>query len=149
MQVKKVFIASDHAGFEAKILAKNFLSQIGFEAVDLGTNSAEISVDYPDYAKILTDEVAKDSEFYGVLICGTGIGISIAANRNPKIRCALCHDKLTTELARQHNNANVLAFGGRILGSAEIESLIKAFFSTEFLGGRHERRVEKLGVCGC
>lgn len=145
MQIEKIFIASDHAGFDAKQIAKKTLNQMNFEVMDLGTNDLQKSVDYPDFAYALSKEIAKDEKNYGILICGTGIGISIAANRNPKIRCALCHDVLTAKLAREHNDANVLAFGGRILGSAEIESIIKIFFNTEFLGGRHARRIAKLG----
>lgn len=132
MQIEKIFIASDHVGFDAKQIAKKTLNQMNFEVMDLGTNDSQKSVDYPDFAYALSKEVAKDEKNYGILICGTGIGISIAANRNPKIRCALCHDVLTAKLAREHNDANVLAFGGRILGSAEIESIIKIFFNTEF-----------------
>lgn len=145
MQIEKIFIASDHAGFDAKQIAKKTLNQMNFEVMDLGTNDSQKSVDYPDFAYALSKEIAKDEKNYGILICGTGIGISIAANRNPKIRCALCHDVLTAKLAREHNDANVLAFGGRILGSAEIESIIKIFFNTEFLGDRHARRIAKLG----
>lgn len=145
MQIKKIFIASDHAGFNAKQIVKKTLNQMNFEVMDLGTNDSQKSVDYPDFAYALSKEVAKDEKNYGILICGTGIGISIAANRNPKIRCALCHDTLTAKLAREHNDANVLAFGGRILGSAEIESIIKIFFNTEFSGGRHARRIAELG----
>jgi len=144
MRVEKIFLASDHGGFEAKEFAKKVLSELGFEIVDLGTNSTE-SVDYPEFGKKLAAEVAKSPNFYGVLACGTGIGISIAANRNPKIRCALCHNATEAALSREHNDANVVAFGGRILGKALIEDILRVFFDTEFAGGRHARRVEKLG----
>ena len=242
MQINKIFIASDHAGFHAKEQAKKALAALGYEAVDLGTHSAEASVDYPDFAGTLADKILaeceacarsenfkesssknsaaaaenseaggsenfgasingsgnfsataqhgeKDKNFnavksgysknfdadanttacasiaaanaskdkilnstnygiYGVLICGTGIGISIAANRHAHIRCALCHDATSARLAREHNDANVLAFGERLMGALVIEDMIRAFFSTDFAGGRHIKRVAKLGACG-
>ncbi len=242
MQINKIFIASDHAGFRAKEQAKKALAALGCEAVDLGTHSAEASVDYPDFAGALADKILaeceacarsrnfkenndknfaaatenseaggsenfgasingsgnfsataqhgeKDKNFnavksgdgknfdadanttacasiaaanaskdkilnstdygiYGVLICGTGIGISIAANRHAHIRCALCHDATSARLAREHNDANVLAFGERLMGALVIGDMIRAFFSTDFAGGRHIKRVAKLGACG-
>ena len=243
MQINKIFIASDHAGFHAKEQAKKALATLGYEAVDLGTHSAEASVDYPDFADTLADKIlaeceacarsenfkendgensaaaaenseASDNEnfdasingcenfndavqcsgknenfniiknasrqnfnasgsmttcvnaavspnasedkilnstsygIYGILICGTGIGISIAANRHAHIRCALCHDATSARLAREHNDANVLAFGERLMGALVIEDMIRAFFSTDFAGGRHIKRVAKLGACG-
>ncbi len=245
MQINKIFIASDHAGFRAKEQAKKALAALGYEAVDLGTHSAEVSVDYPDFAGTLADKILaeceacarsgnfkesssknsaaaaenseargnggsenfgasingsgnfndtaqhgeKDKNFdaaksddgknfdgdanttacasiaaanaskdkilnstdygiYGVLICGTGIGISIAANRHAHIRCALCHDATSARLAREHNDANVLAFGERLMGALVIEDIIRAFFGTDFAGGRHIKRVAKLGTCG-
>ncbi len=242
MQINKIFIASDHAGFRAKEQAKKALAALGYEAVDLGTHSAEASVDYPDFAGALADKILaeceacarsenfkendginfataaenseaggsenfvasingsgnfsataqhgeKDKNFnavkngdgknfdadanttacasisaanaskdkilnstdygiYGVLICGTGIGISIAANRHAHIRCALCHDVTSARLAREHNDANVLAFGERLMGALVIEDMIRAFFNTDFAGGRHIKRVAKLGACG-
>ncbi len=243
MQINKIFIASDHAGFRAKEQAKKALAALGYEAVDLGTHSAEASVDYPDFADTLADKIlaeceacarsenfkendgensaaaaenseASDNEnfdvsingcgnfndavqcsgknenfniiknasrqnfnasesmttcvnaavsqnaskdkilnstdygIYGVLICGTGIGISIAANRRAHIRCALCHDATSARLAREHNDANVLAFGERLMGALVIGDMIRAFFSTDFAGGRHIKRVAKLGACG-
>lgn len=245
MQINKIFIASDHAGFRAKEQAKKALAALGYEAVDLGTHSAEASVDYPDFADTLAEAILaeceaharsenfkendginsaaaaenseaggnggsenssasingsgnfndtaqygeKDKNFnavksddgknfdadvnttacasavavnaskdkilnstdygiYGVLICGTGIGISIAANRHAHIRCALCHDATSARLAREHNDANVLAFGERLMGALVIGDMIRAFFSTDFAGGRHIKRVAKLGACG-
>ena len=206
MRVDKIFIASDHAGFEAKEQAKKALAALGYEAIDLGTHSAEASVDYPDFAGALADKIlaeceacARDENFkensgknsaavsensgacwsgenfstrasiaadgtnankdkilnstdygvYGVLICGTGIGISIAANRRAHVRCALCHDATSARLAREHNDANVLAFGARLMGALEIEDMIKVFFGTDFAGGRHKKRVDKLALnCG-
>lgn len=256
MQINKIFIASDHAGFHAKEQAKKALATLGYEAVDLGTHSAEASVDYPDFAGTLADKILAECEacarsenfkessgknsattaensgargrggsgnssasingsgnfngtaqcgekgknfsagnngsgenfnavksddgknfdadanttacasiaaanaskdkilnstsygIYGILICGTGIGISIAANRHAHIRCALCHDATSARLAREHNDANVLAFGERLMGALVIEDMIGAFFSTDFAGGRHIKRVAKLGACG-
>ena len=200
MQINKIFIASDHAGFRAKEQAKKALAALGYEAVDLGTYSAEASVDYPDFAGALAEAILAECEacvrsenfkesssknsaaaaensgacgsgenfstragvnaskdkilnstdygIYGVLICGTGIGISIAANRHAHIRCALCHDATSARLAREHNDANVLAFGERLMGALVIEDMIRAFFSTDFAGGRHIKRVAKLGACG-
>ncbi len=246
MQINKIFIASDHAGFRTKEQAKKTLAALGYEAVDLGTHSAEASVDYPDFAGALAEAIlaeceacarsenfkendginsaaaAENSEaggnggsenssasingsgnfndavqcseknenfnsvknasrqnfnaseskttsanaavsqnaskdkilnstdygIYGVLICGTGIGISIAANRHAHIRCALCHDATSARLAREHNDANVLAFGERLMGALVIEDMIRAFFGTDFAGGRHIKRVAKLAACG-
>lgn len=145
MKIKEIFIASDHAGFEAKEYTKNLLLKLGYNVVDLGCDNADVSVDYPDFAKLLSLKIT-DSEIYGVLICGSGIGISIAANRHNHIRCALCHDTYTAKLSRLHNDANVLAFGGRILGIGEIKDIVETFFSTEFEGGRHQRRIDKLKV---
>ncbi|CZE48369.1 ribose 5-phosphate isomerase B [Campylobacter geochelonis] len=147
MNIKRIYIASDHAGFLVKDESKKLLLDLGFEVVDLGANSAEVSVDYPDFAQILCQKVANEDEAYGVLICGTGIGISIAANRNPDIRCALCHDTFTATMAREHNDANVLAYGARVVGMGVVQEMLKAFFSTEFAGGRHQKRVDKLGCC--
>ena len=144
MNVKKIFIASDHAGFEMKQKAISLLKDLGFDTVDLGTNDGKTSVDYPDFANKLAQNL-KENDIYGVLICGTGIGISIAANRHSNVRCALCHDVTTAKLAREHNDANVIAFGGRMIGEAVLNDILKAFFDTEFSGGRHERRVKKLG----
>ena len=255
MWVDKIFIASDHAGFEAKEQAKKALAALGYEAIDLGTHSAEESVDYPDFAGALADKIlteckacarsenfkessgknsattaensgargsggsenfgasingsgnfndtaqcgekgknfnaddngsgenfnavksgdgknfdadanttacasvalsanaskdkilnSTDYGIYGVLICGTGIGISIAANRRAHVRCALCHDATSARLAREHNDANVLAFGARLMGALEIEDMIKVFFGTDFAGGRHKKRVDKLAL---
>lgn len=139
----KVFLASDHGGFCVKEYAKQVLNDLGISYVDLGTNNASQSVDYPDFALILSEHLKTDLNAFGILACGTGIGISMAANRHKHIRCALCHDQTSARLARAHNNANVLAFGGRMLGNAVIQDIIKTFFSTEFEGGRHERRILK------
>ncbi len=148
MKVAQIFIASDHAGFDTKEFVKSYLSNFEFDVVDLGAYSKDMSVDYPDFADKMAENINSDFKF-GILICGTGIGISIAANRHPHIRCALCHDATTAKLAREHNDANVLCFGGRIVGTSIIQDMVKVFFTTEFAGGRHEKRVYKLGNYKC
>ncbi|MEE3704341.1 ribose 5-phosphate isomerase B [Campylobacter sp. CX2-8023-23] len=148
MNISKVYIASDHAGYEAKMQTKNILENMGLSVVDLGTNSASISVDYPDFATLVASSI-KSSDEFGVLICGSGIGISIAANRFSHIRCALSHNATVARLSREHNDANVLCFGARVVGSDVIKDMVEVFFATEFIGGRHQRRVEKLGACQC
>lgn len=141
MKIDKVFLASDHAGFELKNELKEAIKGLGYEVVDLGTNDKN-SVDYPDYAHLLASKL--EPNCYGVLVCGTGIGISIAANRHKNVRCALCHDEFTARLAREHNDANVIAFGARVIGAGVAISAVEAFLKTEFAGGRHERRVKKI-----
>lgn len=141
----KVYIASDHAGFKAKEELKKFLqdekSEIWVE--DLGTNS-EDSVDYPDYAKKLAQKVVKEKNSFGILICGTGIGMSIAANKVKGIRAALCHNEFTAKMSRNHNDANVLCMGARILGIEEMKKIANAFLNERFEFGRHENRVKKV-----
>ncbi len=139
-----VAIASDHAGVDLKNTLSGDLKTLGFQVLDLGTND-ETSVDYPDFGHALADAVADKKAVAGVAVCGTGIGISVAANRHPGVRAALVHNEFTAEMARQHNNANVLALGARVVPKDLARSLLKIFFSTEFEGGRHARRVEKLG----
>jgi ribose-5-phosphate isomerase B len=141
MKIDKVFLASDHAGFELKNELKEAIKGLGYEVVDLGTNDKN-SVDYPDYAHLLASKL--EPNCYGVLVCGTGIGISIAANRHENVRCALCHDEFTARLAREHNDANVIAFGARVIGAGVAISALETFLKTEFEGGRHERRVKKI-----
>jgi ribose 5-phosphate isomerase B len=141
-----IAIAADHAGFALKSAIAAYLRRKGFEVLDLGTDSAE-RVDYPDYGVKLAEAVAKGKAKRGIGICGSGIGISIALNRNPVIRAALCHDANTATLARQHNDANVLALGARIISEDTALKCVDAFLSTDFEGGRHAARVEKLGRC--
>ena len=141
MKIDKVFLASDHAGFELKNELKEAIKGLGYEVVDLGTNDKN-SVDYPDYAHLIASKL--EPNCYGVLVCGTGIGISIAANRHENVRCALCHDEFTARLAREHNDANVIAFGARVIGAGVAISALETFLKTEFEGGRHERRVKKI-----
>ncbi|MDB2414418.1 ribose 5-phosphate isomerase B [Rickettsiales bacterium] len=142
--IKTIAIASDHAGYLLKEKLKVFLKAEGYECQDLGTDSEE-SVDYPDFAKKVGDVVAKKQADCGVLICGSGIGISIAANRNPKIRAALCHNAEIAKLSRQHNDANILVLGSRIVDEKTAIECLKTFIDTDFEAGRHIKRVEKLG----
>ena len=139
-----IAIAADHGGFDLKTALVPILQEHGLTVLDLGTTSHE-AVDYPDVAATLAAALAEGRVSRGILICGTGIGISIAANRHPGIRAALCHDGLTARLARQHNDANVLALGGRLLGIETAKDCLTAFLTTPFEGGRHVRRVTKLG----
>jgi len=138
-----VAIASDHAGVELKALVKGELEGMGFAVSDLGTQGTN-SVDYPDFADAVAAALAEKKASQGVLICGTGIGISIAANRHRHVRAALCHDSTGARLSRQHNDANVLALGARLIGPEAARDCVRMFFSTAFEGGRHQRRVDKL-----
>ena len=137
-----VAVAADHGGYDLKRLLAEELRTLGFEVLDLGTNGPD-SVDYPDFADALAASIRDGRAQSGVLVCGTGIGMSIAANRHREIRAALCHDDTTARLARQHNDANVLVLGGRLLGPETAKDCVKTFFSTSFEGGRHARRIAK------
>lgn len=140
----KLAIASDHAGFSLKESLKKNFKAVPVEWLDLGTHSAD-SVDYPDFGKKIAQSVACGDAPMGVAICGSGIGISIAANRNPKVRAALCTDVTMARLARLHNDANILCLGERLTGEDVAMDILKIFLETEFEGGRHQGRVEKLG----
>lgn len=139
----KVAIASDHAAIEMKAALGAWLAENGYEVNDLGPATAE-SVDYPDYGYRLAEAIASGDARWGVALCGSGIGISIAVNRNPAARCALVSDNLAARLARQHNDANVIAMGARLIGIETARDCLAAFLSTAFAGDRHVRRVEKL-----
>ncbi len=139
----KIFIASDHAGFFLKSSIIEEFSKIGFKLTDLGCSSAERSVDYPDFAQKIAEKIKNKSDF-GILICGSGVGISIAANRFKNIRAALCHNAKIAKLSRQHNDANVVCLGARIITEKAAIAIIKSFLATKFEGGRHEARVKKL-----
>ncbi len=142
--MEKLAIACDHGGYALKEAIKaHFGSKIDF--VDLGTNSSE-SVDYPEYGKAMAKAIIDGKAPRGILICGTGIGISIAANRFPQIRAALCTDATMARLTRQHNDANVLALGERIIGELVAFDIVEAFIETEYEGGRHARRVDQLST---
>ena len=138
-----IAVASDHAVFDLKEILKLDLQEAGLEVFDLGTNSTQ-SVDYPDFGTAMADAVASGKAERGVLVCGTGIGISMAANRNPKVRAALVHDVTSARLSRMHNDANVVAFGQRLIGTETAREALKVFLGTEFEGGRHANRVAKL-----
>lgn len=139
----RIAIASDHAAWELKAALADWLRGEGHEVADLGTNGPD-SVDYPDYGYALAQAVADGSAERGVALCGSGIGISISVNRNPACRCALVGEPLSAKLAREHNDANVIAMGARLTGIDMAKACLTAFLSTEFAGDRHARRVDKL-----
>ena len=138
-----IAVASDHAGFDLKEVLKRDLQDAGYAVLDLGTNSTA-SVDYPDFGKAMGEAIASGKAEKGVLVCGSGIGISIAANRNPKVRAALAHDAVSARLSREHNDANVVAFGQRLIEAEVAREALKVFLATPFEGGRHAGRVAKL-----
>ena len=138
-----IAIASDHAAYAMKAELAEWLRNEGHEVLDLGTNGPE-SVDYPDYGYRLAKAIETGQADKGVALCGSGIGISIAVNRNPHARCALVSEPLSASLARQHNDANVVALGARLVGIEMAKACITTFLATEFLGDRHQRRVDKL-----
>jgi ribose 5-phosphate isomerase B len=144
MSDKPIAIASDHAGYALKSLIAEELTRLGVQPLDLGTHDEE-SVDYPDFGREMGAAIESGRAERGVIVCGTGIGISIAANRNTAVRAALCHDSTSARLARQHNDANVLALGARLVGSEVAKDCLRVFLETPFEGGRHRRRVDKLG----
>jgi ribose 5-phosphate isomerase B len=135
-----VAVAADHGGYELKCALVPELRALGFTVLDLGTNGPE-PVDYPDFANAVAAAIEAGKAQRGLLLCGTGIGVSMAANRHRFLRCALAHDATTARLARQHNDANVLALGGRVMGSETARECVRVFFTTVFEGGRHARRV--------
>ena len=139
----KIFLSSDHGGFELKEKVKSFLIDNNFEYEDLGCSSLE-PVDYPDFAKLLSNKIKDKNNSKGIIFCGTGIGISIAANRFPHVRAALCTSVEMASKSRKHNNANVLALGGRILEDKLALEIVKAFLHTDFEAGRHSLRVNKI-----
>ena len=139
----KIAVASDHGGFALKEGIKKYLTACDIEVIDLGTDSEE-SVDYPDFGKACGEAVTSKKADAGIACCGTGIGISIAANKIKGIRCALCTDTNMAELAKKHNNANMLALGGRTTDEAKAIEIIRAWLAAEFEGGRHKRRTDKL-----
>jgi ribose 5-phosphate isomerase B len=138
-----IAVASDHAGFDLKEILKRDLQAAGYDVLDLGTNSTA-SVDYPDFGHAMGDAIASGKAGRGVMVCGSGIGISIAANRNPRVRAALAHDVVSARLSREHNDANVVAFGQRLIDAEVAREALKVFLNTPFEGGRHANRVVKL-----
>lgn len=138
-----IALASDHAGFVLKEILKKHLATLGHTPLDLGTNS-EASVDYPDFGNAMAAAIKAGKAERGILVCGSGIGISIAANRHSHIRAALCHNEETARLSREHNDANVLALGARIVSEETAKAMVQTFLTTPFAGGRHAGRVAKL-----
>ena len=143
----KIAVGADHAGYELKQRLAEALQRDGHEVLDLGTNGTQ-SVDYPDFAGAVAGAVAAGRAERGLLVCGTGIGMSIRANREPGVRAAKCNDPLEARMARAHNDANVLCLGARVLDASVAEELVTLFLSTPFEGGRHAARVAKLGSTG-
>lgn len=141
----RIAIGSDHAGFALKSTIKRYLEDGGYVVDDLGAHSEE-SVDYPDFAAAVANAVVTGEARFGILICGTGIGMSIAANKVPGIRAALCTDSFTARRSRAHNDANVLCLGASVIGQGVAEDVVSAFLSTPFDGGRHARRVAKISA---
>ena len=138
-----VAIGSDHGGFNLKAEIKNLLTELQIEFRDVGTHSGE-AIDYPDVAQEVGQAVVSGECTHGILICGTGIGISIAANKIKGIRAALCHDVFSAQMAREHNNANILTMGERVIGPGLARMIVSTWLTTEFAGGRHGRRVDKI-----
>lgn len=141
----KYFIGADHAGINIKNYVKELFEAYGHEVMDLGTNTKE-RVDYPDYAKKVCEEVLKNSGSKGILICGSGIGMSMSANKFDGIRAALCHNEYSARMAREHNDANVICLGERVSGYGMIEAIVLSWLNASFEGGRHEGRVAKINA---
>lgn len=140
---EKLAIASDHAGRELKDDLKAYLKDLGVEAIDMGVDN-DVSVDYPDYGSPVAEGVSRGELLKGVLICGTGIGMSILANKYRGVRAALVSDIYTARLSREHNDANILVIGGRVVGKGLAREIIKVWLETKFEGGRHQRRLDKI-----
>ncbi len=141
----KIALGADHAGLELKEKVREYLVSQGYEVEDLGTHSPQ-PVDYPDYAEKVAARVAAKAVAFGVLVCGTGLGVAMAANKVPGIRAAPCNDTISARLAREHNDANVLTLGGRLTDEATARKILDTWLATPFAGGRHERRVEKIAA---
>jgi|SRR5882724_10488874 len=142
-QKPRIALGADHAGFPVKESIKGYLLEAGYPVEDVGTWSDE-SVDYPDYARRVSQRVVGGDDRFGILVCGTGIGMTIAANKVEGVRAALAHDGATARMAREHNDANVLAIGGRVVNDTGAIEIVKDFLMTEFAGGRHQRRIDKI-----
>ena len=143
MQPERIGIGSDHAGFRLKESVRRWLVEHTYSVLDFGTDSEE-ACDYPDFAIALAEAMAAGDINRGVLICGTGVGMSIVANKFPHLRAAVCHDPTTARFSRAHNDANVLALGGGLLGDRLLKEIVGVWLATEFEGGRHQRRVDKI-----
>ncbi len=141
----RVAIGADHGGYDLKEVIKKHISILGHEVDDVGCFSLE-SVDYPAYGKTVCEQVRNGICDAGILICGTGIGMSMVANRYKGIRAALCHDEYTARLSREHNDANVLCFGARVIGNGVAEGMVQVWLETQFAGGRHQRRIDQFST---
>jgi ribose 5-phosphate isomerase B len=141
----KVAIASDHGGFELKEVLKAYLLSLSAEVRDLGTHS-EASVDYPDFGIQVSEKVSKGEVERGVLVCGSGIGMSVVANKFPRVRAALVHDLFSARLSREHNDANILVLGGRLVGKDLAKEIVRVWLDTPFAGGRHQKRLDKIAA---
>ena len=144
----RIALASDHAAIELKAVLRDWLIEMGHEVADLGPETTD-SVDYPDFGYKLAEVVADGTAERGIALCGSGIGISMSVNRNPKLRCALVSEPLSASLCREHNDANCIALGARLIGVDMAKACVTAFLETEFAGGRHQRRVDKLSNPSC
>jgi len=143
MKIKRVILASDHAGFNLKESIKKFLLKKRKKVLDLGTKNSK-SVDYPDFAHLLSKKMKNMKNAFGILVCGSGIGMDMAANKHKNIRAALCYNIKSTKLSRQHNNANVMAIGSRLTKKNVALKCVSTFIKTDFDGGRHQKRVDKI-----
>ena len=143
MRTNKIFLASDHAGYNLKEDIKKFLASKGKKIFDLGPNNKN-RVDYPDFAHLLSKKIKKERNQFGILVCGSGIGMDMAANKHKNVRAALCYNIKSTKLSRQHNDANVMAIGSRLTKKNLVLKCVNAFINTNFVGGRHLRRVKKI-----
>ena len=143
IKIQSIILASDHAGFELKEQIKNFLIKKRRKVLDLGTNSTN-SVDYPDFAHRLSNKMKKNTKQFGILVCGSGIGMGMTANRHKNIRAALCYNLKSAKLSRQHNNANVMTIGARLTKKNVALKCVNTFINTNFKGGRHLRRIKKI-----
>jgi ribose 5-phosphate isomerase B len=144
MRIQKVFVASDHAGYRLKQTVLEWLKRMNVSYEDLGPYTEDVSVDYPDFAQKVGNAIQEQKDTYGILLCGSGIGISMAANKMPFIRAALCSEPVSAKLSRLHNNANVLCMAGRLLGPTMALDIVSVFLSTDFEGGRHQGRIQKI-----
>ncbi|MFQ5480791.1 MAG: ribose 5-phosphate isomerase B [Thermodesulfobacteriota bacterium] len=140
---EKIAIASDHAGREMKDEVVALLHDMGFDVADMGVND-DASVDYPDYGVLVARAVSAGEFARGVLVCGTGVGMSILANKFPRVRAALVNNVYTAKMVKEHNNANILVFGGRLVGKGLAREMVRTWLETDFAGGRHERRLDKI-----
>jgi ribose 5-phosphate isomerase B len=139
----QIGVACDHGGFELKEELKAFLKSMGIDSVDMGSFNEE-SVDYPDFGILVAEKVSRGELERGILICGTGVGMSIVANKFPGVRAALANDLYTSRCSREHNDANILVMGGRVVGGELAKEIARVWFSTPFAGGRHQRRIDKI-----